>query len=211
MPTTAFQPLGERSSARQMKLPGGVVDQDVDVPEVLDRALDHLVDLLRLAHVDLHGQRIEPGVAQRRRSRLEVRRVPAADHDARAERSEALRDREPDSRAAAGDDRDLTLEHRRTKHDESDYRRSHASVASAQPRPSTARRTLPAERSQPACSRRCYDTAGLPAHRSRRHDNEQPRRRDVRAAVRGRARRRLHRRHRSRAAARRSPPIRSSS
>ena len=66
--------------------------------EVLDGALDQLVDLLGIAHVDLDGQRIEPGMAQLCRSRFEVRRVPAADDDARAERAEALRDRETDAR-----------------------------------------------------------------------------------------------------------------
>ena len=102
----------------------GVVDEDVDVPEVLDRALDELVDLLGVAHVDLDGQRIESGMTELCRSGLEVRRVPAADDDARAERTEALRDGETDARAATGDDGHATLEHLGTKHERSDYRRS---------------------------------------------------------------------------------------
>ena len=79
-------------------------------PKWRDRALDHLVDLLGLAHVDLHRERIEPGVAQ-------ARRCPTPGSSscgcrstiARAELAEPLRDREPDAGAAAGDDGDLIV------------------------------------------------------------------------------------------------------
>ena len=64
---TAFQPFGDRSSARQMKLPAALLIEDVDAAEVLEVALDHLVHLLGLPHVELHGERIEARVAQRRR------------------------------------------------------------------------------------------------------------------------------------------------
>src|SRR5918994_5072237 len=94
----------------------GVVDEDVDVPEVLDGALDELVDLLGVAHVDLPGERIEAGMTEFCRPRLEVRRIPAADDDARAERTEAFRDGETDAGASAGDHGDTTLEHLGTKH-----------------------------------------------------------------------------------------------
>ena len=88
------------------------------MPEVLDGALDQLVHLLGVADVDLNGQRIESGMAELGRSRFEVCRVPAADDDARAERTEALRNGETDAGATTGDDGNATLEHLGTKHED---------------------------------------------------------------------------------------------
>ena len=97
---------------------GGIVDEDVDAAEVTDRPLDHLVDLLRVAHVDLHGQGIEAGVPQLRTSLLEVLRVAAADHNTCAEFAETFRNREPQPGASTGDNGDLALEQIRNEHED---------------------------------------------------------------------------------------------
>jgi hypothetical protein len=96
---------------------GGVVDQDVEAAEVLHRALDHLVDLLGLAHVELHGERVDAGGAQRGAPGLEMLRVAAGDGDARAERAQPFRDGETDPRAAAGDHRDPIVQQALLEHD----------------------------------------------------------------------------------------------
>ena len=182
----------------------GVVDEDVDVPEVLDGALDQLVHLLGVADVDLNGQRIEPGMAELSRSRFEVCRVPAADDDARAERTEALRNGETDAGAAAGDDGNATLEHLRTKHEAIRL----SQVAGS--RFADSRRLadgLPTADRDP----RCYHTAGLstlwtPPSRQRTASPARPSRacsrRCTKASTSG---------WWTRAAARRSSPTRSSS
>ena len=81
-------------------------------PKCRTVARDHLVDLLRLADVDLHGERIEPGMPQLRASRCSrFVGVAAADRRSRAPSSpRRLRDRQADAGAAAGDDGDLALE-----------------------------------------------------------------------------------------------------
>jgi hypothetical protein len=73
-------------------------------------SLDHLVDLFGVSYVDLDSERIEPRVAQFRRSLFDIPRAPAADDDARAERTEPAGNGETDASASAGDDRDLSLE-----------------------------------------------------------------------------------------------------
>jgi hypothetical protein len=103
---------------------GGVVDEDVDVSEVFDGPFDELVDLIRIPDVDLHDERVEPRVPQLRRSGFEVGRVPAADDDAGAQRAEALGHGKANPRAAARHHRHPILQHRRTKHSESEYRHS---------------------------------------------------------------------------------------
>ena len=67
-------------------------------------ALHHLVHLLGLADVDLHGERVVAGVPQLRGAALEILRVAAADDERGAELAEPLRDRQADARSAAGDD-----------------------------------------------------------------------------------------------------------
>ena len=83
---------------------------------MLHRALDHLVDLLGLADVELNGERVDAGCAQRRAPGLEIGGIAAGDRDAGAERTEPLRDRETDAGAAAGDHRDLSLEEMLREH-----------------------------------------------------------------------------------------------
>ena len=80
--------------------------------------MHHLVDLLGLPDVDLHGERIVAGEAQIGRAALEVTRVAAADDERGTERAEPLGDRQADSRAAAGDDGDLSFERFFGEHDE---------------------------------------------------------------------------------------------
>ena len=69
--------------------------------EVLDGSLHHLVDLLRISHIDLDGKRIEARMPQFGASLLQIRGVAAADDDMRAQFAEALCDGEADAGAAA--------------------------------------------------------------------------------------------------------------
>jgi hypothetical protein len=62
-----------------------------------DHALDHFVDLLRIANVDLHGEWVEPGMSECRGSLLEVRGAPASDSYPCAQAPEPLRDRQADA------------------------------------------------------------------------------------------------------------------
>src|SRR5262245_20380378 len=84
---------------------------------MLDRAFDHLVDLLGLAHVELYRERVDARLAQRVPPAFEMIGIAAGDGDARAERSEAARDRQADARTAAGDDGDLVLQQGWIEHD----------------------------------------------------------------------------------------------
>ena len=93
MPTTAFQPLGDRSSALLMKLPAALLIRMSIRPKCRTTRVDHLVDLLGLPHVDLDRLRIEPRVTQLRRAALEMFGVPAANRDERAELAEPRGDR----------------------------------------------------------------------------------------------------------------------
>ena len=110
---------------------GGVVDQDVDAAEVADDARDHLVHLFGVPDVDLHDQRIEPGMAQLGAAAHDVLRVAAANRDARAELAEARRDREPEARAAARHDGHLILQQRGCEHRRSELRLRSGSVGLA--------------------------------------------------------------------------------
>src|SRR5262245_38151957 len=56
-----------------------VVNQDVDAAKMAEHSMDHLVDLLRLPDVDLHGQRVESGMPQVRGSVFQVFGIAAAD------------------------------------------------------------------------------------------------------------------------------------
>src|SRR6185369_11010650 len=85
-------------------------DEQIERAEMLDGALHHFVHLIGNSYVDLHRERINARLAQRVRTLFQVPRVAAADGDARAQRTEALRDREADAGAAAGDDGDLAFE-----------------------------------------------------------------------------------------------------
>src|SRR5215211_2917014 len=58
---------------------------------------------------------------QLRGTGFEVCGVPAADDDAGSKATETFRDGEADARAASSHDRDPILQHRGTKHDQSDY------------------------------------------------------------------------------------------
>jgi len=62
-----FQEAAELSESERAELAGlllesleGVADEDVEAAEVLDGALDHLVDLFGLPHVELNGERVDP-------------------------------------------------------------------------------------------------------------------------------------------------------
>ena len=76
----------------------------------------HLVYLLGIPHVDLHGQRVEPGVAQFGGALLQVVGIAAANGHARAELSETLRDSESNAGSTPGNHGDLSLEQRGEKH-----------------------------------------------------------------------------------------------
>ena len=83
---------------------------------MLEHAMNHFIDLLRFSDVDLHRQRIEPGMPQVRGSLLQVFGTTAADREVRAELAHAFRDRQAETGAAPCDDRDLAFEQRRGEH-----------------------------------------------------------------------------------------------
>ena len=97
----------------------GVVDQDVEPAELVDRLLHHRRGLLEVGHVGAVRHR----PAARRLDRgddLVGRRLPRAlagerdavvvDHDGRAVRGQLERVRPADAAARSGDDRDATLQ-----------------------------------------------------------------------------------------------------
>ncbi len=106
MPITAFQPLGDSSSARQMKLPAALLTRMSSAPKCLTvrSTISSTCSGLRTSSCTASASM--PDVAERAPALLEVLGLPAGDRDPRAERPEAPRDREADAGAAAGDDRD---------------------------------------------------------------------------------------------------------
>ncbi len=85
---------------------GGVVDEDVELREPLDRGREQAVAVVARRDVAAHGER---GV-ERRGHRLGGVAVDVGDDDARALGGVALGDRAADPAGAAGDDRDLAAQ-----------------------------------------------------------------------------------------------------
>ena len=102
-----------------------VVDEQVDAPVLPPHLRDHLLHALGLAHVHRHAARLAAGGADLRRGRLHTLQLAAGQHDVRAKGRERVGDAAADAAAAAGDQRDLTIEQAGTK----DAERQRASVA----------------------------------------------------------------------------------
>jgi hypothetical protein len=81
-----------------------------------DDPRDHFIDLLGVPDVDLHDERIEPGVPQLGAAAHDVLCVAASNGDPRAQRAQARRDREAQARAPARHDSDLVFQQRRSEH-----------------------------------------------------------------------------------------------
>ena len=109
MPITAFQPFGDSSSARQMKLPAALLTRMSMPPKCVTvrSTISSTCSGLRTSTCTASGS--SPAWRSAAVPVSRCSRVAAADRDARAELAEALRDREPDAGAAAGDDGDLVL------------------------------------------------------------------------------------------------------
>src|SRR5712691_1449045 len=88
----------------------GIVDHDVQPPQLLHRALNEPLDRLFLAHVHRHAEGAAPELLDLRRDRLEVLDLAAADDDGRAGLGEFQRERAAYVDAAARDDGDLLLQ-----------------------------------------------------------------------------------------------------
>ena len=85
----------------------GVVDEDVDLPEGVDRLLDDLVAGARLGEVAGDGDRLALDLA---RGLLGDVAVDVVDRHLRALGGEQLRGRAADAARRAGDDRGLAVE-----------------------------------------------------------------------------------------------------
>ena len=94
---------------RRDELAAGVVDEDVDAAEALERGVDQRLDLLGLAHVGRHGEALGAERLHGRPRLLQRLRAAAADHHRRAVAGQRERGRAPDPGAAAGDERDHGL------------------------------------------------------------------------------------------------------
>jgi hypothetical protein len=83
----------------------GVVDEDIDLAERLDRPLGQGVDVIAVGHVGdaMHALHIQ-AFRNLRRGRLQVRFMPRADGDIRARFRKTAGDRFADAFAAAGDE-----------------------------------------------------------------------------------------------------------
>src|SRR5690606_14229309 len=80
-------------------------------PEALQRAIERLLDALRVAHVARRREAlVAGGLAQLGRRGGEALLLAAHDRDARAVREVGARDALADARATAGDERDLPVE-----------------------------------------------------------------------------------------------------
>src|SRR4051812_17809517 len=82
----------------------------------MNHPVDHLVDLIELSDVELNRQRIVASLPKFVSALLEVCGIAAANHDDRAQLAKTLGDRETDSRAAAGHDRNTILEREIGRH-----------------------------------------------------------------------------------------------
>ena len=98
--------VGRDVLRRRRELAAGVVDQDVDLAPRRDHLLDERLDLLGLADVARRGEHAIAG-GQLGDGGVELVDGAAADRDPGAEPEQLARRRQPDPRAAAGDDRDL--------------------------------------------------------------------------------------------------------
>src|SRR4029079_3837474 len=127
IPMTEFQPFGDSSSARQMKLPAAVLirmskpRKCFTVRSTISSTCSGLRTSsctasasmpasLSAAHPLSRLPELRLGVALRAPAPREVPLVAAGERDPRAERSEARRDRETDPGPAAGHDRNLIFQ-----------------------------------------------------------------------------------------------------
>src|ERR1043166_3627147 len=111
--TTLFRSVPLRvGHAHEQAVAGepGVVDQDVDAPELRERVGERRVH--RLAPGDVRGERLRvpAAVADRLRRGLGPLAVSREDRHRGAARGERARDREPDPGGPAGDERRLLLQ-----------------------------------------------------------------------------------------------------
>lgn len=95
--------------SRRGELAASAVDQYVNCAEVLDRRLDHPLDLVGLAHVHRHRHALAAGTLDLRGGGQKRVRASPADHDAGPGRGELAGHGTPDARAAPGDQHDATL------------------------------------------------------------------------------------------------------
>src|SRR5207248_6161829 len=91
----------------------GVVDHDVEVAPLGDRALHHRLHLVLLADVDRGRKRPASEVGDLLARRLEVLELTAAESDVGTRACELDGDRLADAGAAAGDDGGLAVERER--------------------------------------------------------------------------------------------------
>src|SRR6202008_4093368 len=84
--------------------------QNVDRTKLLRRALNERRNIVAARNVRGNCERLDAVAAKRCGRVLELLTVPPADRDARAHLPEAVRDRETDSPARSGNDRDLPSE-----------------------------------------------------------------------------------------------------
>ena len=89
---------------------GGVVDDDVDPAEALDREVDEPLDIIELAEVGGHPRRLTATVEHGLHRSLDGIGLAAGDDHGRAGVGEPLGEREADAARSAGDDRDATLQ-----------------------------------------------------------------------------------------------------
>ena len=82
----------------------GVVDQNIDLPPVLDRLLHHGLDLIVLAHVADERIDLPAGLADALGDRPQMVHGPAGNHHLGAPPAELGRDLRADARPAARDD-----------------------------------------------------------------------------------------------------------
>ena len=95
---------------RAQEVTGGVVDEDVDAPEALERPLRDPLGLLGVAHVGLEGEGAPPQRLDLPDDLGVVLGVAAGDHDVGAVAGQLPRDDEADARPPARHDRDPALQ-----------------------------------------------------------------------------------------------------
>ena len=95
---------GEVHERRADAVPG-VVDEEVDAPEGLERPRDHVVHVARVGHVARKGQGAAPLGAHRVGDRIESRLAATAHHHVRSDPGQLDGDRAPDPLARSRDDR----------------------------------------------------------------------------------------------------------
>ena len=104
-PVERVEPILTRLEEGRDEDAPGIVDQNVDGSEALDRGRQRGVHLVAVAHVGRHREAVD----LRRRLGARVR-VALPDRDLGAEDPHPVGDAPPDTGAAAGDDRDLSVE-----------------------------------------------------------------------------------------------------